>query len=55
VKTILYANDQILVATSEEELQTMAYHTNLIGRKYKMIISNKKQNQWQCGETTYRG
>jgi len=34
VNTILYADDQILLATSEDELQTMAYHLNLIARKY---------------------
>jgi len=33
VNTILYADDQILMATSEDELQTMAYHPNLIARK----------------------
>ena len=40
--TILYANDHILMATSEDELQTMAYHLNLIARKYKMTISSTK-------------
>jgi hypothetical protein len=39
---MLYADDQILIATSEGELQTMAYHLNLIARKYKMTISNTK-------------
>ena len=34
-KPILYADDQILIATSEEKLQTVAYHLNLIARKYK--------------------
>jgi len=29
VNTVLYADDQILMATSEDELQTMAYHLNL--------------------------
>jgi len=55
VNTILYADDQILMATSEDELQTMAYHLNLIARKYKMTISSTKLNQWQCVGTTYRG
>ena len=55
VNTILYAGDQILIATSEDELQTMAYHLNLIARKYKMTIPSRKQNQWHCGETAYRG
>jgi len=43
------------MATSEDDLQTMAHHLNLIARKYKMTISSIKQNQWQCGGTTYRG
>ena len=38
--TILYADDQILMATSEDDLQTMAHHLNLIARKYKMTISS---------------
>ena len=42
MNTILYADDQILIATSEDELQTMAYHLNLIARKYKMTISSTK-------------
>ena len=42
VNTILYADDQILMATSEDDLQTMAYRLNLIARKYKMTISSTK-------------
>jgi len=42
VNTILYAGDQILMATSEDDLQTMAYHLNLIARKYIMTISSTK-------------
>jgi hypothetical protein len=30
------------MATSEDELQTMAYHLNLIARKYKMTITCTK-------------
>jgi hypothetical protein len=30
VNIILYADDQILMATSEDDLQTMAYHLNPI-------------------------
>ena len=33
VNTTLYADDQILMATSEDELQTMAYHLNLTTKK----------------------
>jgi len=42
VNTTLYADDQILTATSEVDLQTMAQHLNLIARKYKMTISSTK-------------
>ena len=42
VNTILYADDQISMATSEDDLQTMAYHLTLIARKYKMTISSTK-------------
>ena len=42
VNTILYADDQISMATSEDDLQTMAHLLNLIARKYKMTISSTK-------------
>jgi len=42
VNTILYAGNQILMATSEDDLQTMAFHLNLIARKYIMTISSTK-------------
>ena len=42
MNTILYADDQILIATSEDDLQTKAHHLNLIARKYKMTISSTK-------------
>ena len=42
VNTILYAEDQILMATSEDDLQTVAHHLNRIARKYKMTISSTK-------------
>jgi hypothetical protein len=38
------------MATSEDELQTMAYHLNLIARKYKMNIPNiKTKSMAMCG------
>jgi len=50
VKTLLYAGDQILTATSEGELQTVAYHMKLIVRKYKMTISGTKtKSMAMCG------
>jgi len=42
VDTILHADDQILIATSRDELQTMAYHLQLTARKYKLTISSTK-------------
>ena len=54
INTILYADDQILMATSEDDLQKMAYHLNLIARKYNMIISSTKKNRLQCVGTKYR-
>jgi hypothetical protein len=42
VNTVLYADDQILMATSEYDLQTMAHHLNLIARKYKITTSSTK-------------
>ena len=56
VNTILYADDQILMATSEDDLQTMAYRLNLRARKHKMTISStqtKTMAMWRG--TTYRG
>ena len=41
MNTILYADDQILMATLDD-LQTMAHHLNIITRKYKITISSTK-------------
>src|SRR5215469_49838 len=55
VNTILYADDQILMATSEDELQIMAYRLNLIARKYKMNISSTKtKSMAMCGNHIQR-
>jgi hypothetical protein len=55
VNTILYADDQILMAISEDELQTMVYHLNLIARKYKMTISSTKtKSMAMCGNRIER-
>jgi DNA-binding sugar fermentation-stimulating protein len=55
VNTILYAGYQILMATSEDDLQTMAYHLNLIARKYEMTISSTKTKSMAiCVNSTQR-
>ena len=47
---ILYADDQILMATSEDDVQTMVHRLNLIARKYKMTISSTKtKSMATCG------
>jgi len=56
VNTIVYADDQILITTSEDQLQTMAYHLNLIARKYTMTISSTKtKSMAMWGNHTHRG
>jgi hypothetical protein len=42
VNTIPYADDHILMATSEDDLQTMAYHLKLTAIKYKMTMFSTK-------------
>jgi len=55
VNTILYTDDQIVMAISEDELQTMAYHLNFIARKYKMTISSTKtKSMAMCGDHIQR-
>jgi hypothetical protein len=52
---MLYADDQIVMATSEDDLQKMAYHLNLIARKYNMIISSTKtKSMAMCGNQLQR-
>jgi hypothetical protein len=55
VNTILYTDEQILMATSEDELQIMTYHLNLIARKYKMTISSTRtKSMAMCGNHIQR-
>jgi len=43
------------MATSEDELQTMAHQLNLIARKYKMTISSPKtKSMAMCGNYIHR-
>jgi len=55
MNTRLYADDQILMATSEDELQTVAYRLNLVARKYKLtIFSTKTKSMAMCGNHIQR-
>jgi hypothetical protein len=43
------------MVTTEDELQTMAYHLNRTARKYKMIItSTKLKSKAMCGNHIQR-
>jgi hypothetical protein len=44
ISTILYADDQILLATSEDELQLASHQLNKIAKEYNMSISTEKTN-----------
>ena len=44
VNNILYVDDQIFIATSQCELQTVVSHLNVLAREYKMTISSTKTN-----------
>jgi hypothetical protein len=55
INNILYADDQILMSTSEDDLQKMVYHLNLIARKYNVIISSTKTKPMaMCGNQIQR-
>jgi hypothetical protein len=55
VNTVLYADYQILMATLEDELQTMAYHLNIMTCKYKITISTTKTKPLEmCGNNIQR-
>jgi len=43
------------MATTEDDLQTMAYHMKLTARKYKMVISSTKTKEMAMRGNTYRG
>ena len=42
VKTLAFADDQILLAKNEDELQRMLYKLNIIAKTYNMEISPEK-------------
>jgi hypothetical protein len=55
INTMLYAGDQILMTTSEDELQTMAYRLNLIPREYNINVpSTKTKPMAMCGNHIQR-
>jgi hypothetical protein len=48
---MLFADDRILMATSERQLQIMACSWQ---ENTKLTYQELKQNQWQCMGTTYQ-
>jgi len=54
VDKLVYADDQILMATSEDDLQRMAHHLKIKQENIKRPYLVQKQNQRQCEGTTYR-
>jgi hypothetical protein len=52
---ILYADDQILLATSEDELQLASHQLNKIAKEYNMSVSTEKTKAMaMCGNTIQR-
>jgi hypothetical protein len=49
------ADDQILMATSEDELQTMAYHLKLIQEIQNVHIQHKNRSNDNVGEPNTEG
>jgi hypothetical protein len=55
ISTILYSDDQILLATSEDELQLASLQLNKIDKEYIMSISTEKTKAIaMCGNTIKR-
>jgi hypothetical protein len=55
IQTILYANDQILITKSEDELQIALNELNKIGKKCDMKTSTSKtKSMGLCGKYTQR-
>jgi hypothetical protein len=55
IQTLLYADDQILITKSENDLQFAAYQLNRITRKYGIKISTlKSKTMGMCGKNIQR-
>jgi hypothetical protein len=52
INTILFADDQVLLAETEDHLQENVTKLNKILKLYNMRISTKKLRQWQWKEST---
>jgi beta-xylosidase len=55
IKTILYADDQVIIAESEDELQIAVNELNKIVKKYDVKISTTKTKTIRlCGKNIQR-
>jgi Reverse transcriptase (RNA-dependent DNA polymerase) len=46
ISIVCYADDAILIAESEDDLQRLLYQFNITARKFNMIISPNKTKVW---------
>jgi hypothetical protein len=54
-KTVLHADDQVLIAKSEDELQMAAHQLSNIAKKYNLKISTSKtKSMGMCGNEIRR-
>ena len=54
IKTLCYADDAVLIAESEDELQRLLHHFNTTAKKFKMNISVTKTGVMSKSKTPLR-
>jgi hypothetical protein len=54
IKTVLYADDQILIAKSEDDLQMAAHRLGNIAKEYLRISASKIKSMGKCGNEIRR-
>jgi hypothetical protein len=48
INLVVYADDVVLVAENEDNLQRILFKFNNVCKKFNMLISNQKQNNGNC-------
>jgi hypothetical protein len=46
INLVVYADDVVLIAENEDDLQRMLLKFNNVCKKFSMLISNQKTKQW---------
>ena len=54
IKILYYADDEVLIAVSEDELQRVLHQFNTIAKKFKMNISVTKTRAMTTSKTPLR-